>query len=270
MANEIKSINQHDPLSPIMTEDDVNILVEIAAAGTAPENQEHLQVLLGAIIKKLHFTKDEISDLLNLKLDKNVVGMHNGVASLNNIGKVPDSQRPSSVDDLEQRVAAIAGGDNYKGKVATVADLPAASSSNHNHKYWVTAENAFFMSTGTEWTDLTGSYGVYDGLDSESTTNALSANAGHMLARKVGPFDFRNIDHNAEPVFDGDHEKTWENMIRRLPKEPNACIVLEIVPDAPASSSASGDPGDVAFDSSYGYICIATDTWVRFSISTSF
>lgn len=36
----------------------------------------------------------------------------------------------------------------------------------------------------------------------------------------------------------------------------------------PASASDTGVQGHVAWDSSYIYVCIATDTWVRASIST--
>lgn len=180
------------------------------------------------------------------------------------------TQNETDIETLEGRVEVLSGGDSFKGKVATVSDLPTASSSNQNHKYWVTAQNAYYMSNGTTWVELTDSYQVYDGLDSQSTTNALSANRGRELALKIGPFDFRNKDPNVKPIFDGDHEKTWDQMFRAIPKEPGTCVMLEMVPNAPASSSASGDPGDVAYDSSYMYVCVATNTWVRFAITSSF
>ncbi len=37
---------------------------------------------------------------------------------------------------------------------------------------------------------------------------------------------------------------------------------------APASASASGTAGQIAYDSSYFYVCTATDTWARVAIST--
>ena len=40
-----------------------------------------------------------------------------------------------------------------------------------------------------------------------------------------------------------------------------------IVP-VPASASAKGKAGEIAVDSSYVYICIATDTWKRVAIAT--
>lgn len=36
----------------------------------------------------------------------------------------------------------------------------------------------------------------------------------------------------------------------------------------PASASATGNEGDIAWDSDYIYVCIATDTWKRTAIST--
>lgn len=39
---------------------------------------------------------------------------------------------------------------------------------------------------------------------------------------------------------------------------------------APASSSSSGTKGQVAYDNSYLYICVDTNTWIRSAISTSF
>lgn len=36
----------------------------------------------------------------------------------------------------------------------------------------------------------------------------------------------------------------------------------------PAHASSAGTAGQMAFDSSYLYVCIATDTWVRTSLST--
>jgi len=37
---------------------------------------------------------------------------------------------------------------------------------------------------------------------------------------------------------------------------------------APASASATGTAGQVAYDASYFYVCVDTDTWCRVAIST--
>lgn len=36
----------------------------------------------------------------------------------------------------------------------------------------------------------------------------------------------------------------------------------------PASASATGSAGQVAYDGAYLYVCTATDTWVRAALST--
>ena len=38
--------------------------------------------------------------------------------------------------------------------------------------------------------------------------------------------------------------------------------------NAPASASATGTTGQVAYDASYFYVCVDTDTWCRVAIST--
>ena len=43
--------------------------------------------------------------------------------------------------------------------------------------------------------------------------------------------------------------------------------VTDITP-VPATASSPGTKGDIAFDSSNLYICIATDTWMRVGIAT--
>lgn len=36
----------------------------------------------------------------------------------------------------------------------------------------------------------------------------------------------------------------------------------------PANASSPGEPGDVAFDATHLYVCVATDTWLQFTGST--
>ncbi len=50
---------------------------------------------------------------------------------------------------------------------------------------------------------------------------------------------------------------------RELATELNSKFV-----DAPASATSTGTKGQIAFDSSYLYVCIAADTWKRVAIST--
>ena len=41
----------------------------------------------------------------------------------------------------------------------------------------------------------------------------------------------------------------------------------ELVP-VPATSTSAGTPGQIAFDSTHFYFCVATDTWKRALLST--
>lgn len=47
-----------------------------------------------------------------------------------------------------------------------------------------------------------------------------------------------------------------------------AFLQIPQIVDAPASASASGSAGQIAFDASYFYVCTATDTWRRIAHST--
>lgn len=44
--------------------------------------------------------------------------------------------------------------------------------------------------------------------------------------------------------------------------------VLTIPTSTPASAGATGTAGTITWDSSYIYICVATDTWKRVAIAT--
>ena len=48
----------------------------------------------------------------------------------------------------------------------------------------------------------------------------------------------------------------------------NSDIIRLRTPKTPASASASGNEGDICWDSNYIYVCTATDTWKRTAIST--
>ena len=48
------------------------------------------------------------------------------------------------------------------------------------------------------------------------------------------------------------------------------CDDIDYMPvvDVPASASATGTAGQIAYDSSYIYICVATNTWMRAALAT--
>jgi hypothetical protein len=49
--------------------------------------------------------------------------------------------------------------------------------------------------------------------------------------------------------------------------QANSAISLTTT-TVPASHSDAGIPGQIAYNSSYLYVCVATNTWVRASLST--
>ncbi len=65
----------------------------------------------------------------------------------------------------------------------------------------------------------------------------------------IGIFHIRDSD-----------EDPWEEAT----KVPQA-LVEGLWVTVPASSSASGTAGQVAYDADYLYVCTATDTWSRFA-----
>ena len=48
----------------------------------------------------------------------------------------------------------------------------------------------------------------------------------------------------------------------------NKQVVMIDPAGAPASAGASGSAGDIAYDGSFLYICVATDTWLKCAIAT--
>ena len=47
-----------------------------------------------------------------------------------------------------------------------------------------------------------------------------------------------------------------------------AFLALPVMAAAPVSAAASGTAGDLAYDASYIYVCVATNTWKRVAIAT--
>jgi hypothetical protein len=57
-------------------------------------------------------------------------------------------------------------------------------------------------------------------------------------------------------------------MTMTLQNFANSMKTLVVSNTAPANSSSAGISGQLAFDSSHLYVCIASNTWVRASLST--
>ncbi len=66
---------------------------------------------------------------------------------------------------------------------------------------------------------------------------------------------------------DADMLLVWDSSANALMKAKKLSVA-RASSAVPVSASASGTAGDLAYDSSYIYICIATDTWERASIAS--
>jgi hypothetical protein len=60
--------------------------------------------------------------------------------------------------------------------------------------------------------------------------------------------------------------RVWDNMrrIAEWTRERGG----RLASDAPATATAAGAEGEVRFDDSYLYVCVAKDTWKRTSLSS--
>lgn len=94
-------------------------------------------------------------------------------------------------------IAAIAKGMEYKGSVATVSDLPAASSSNKGWLYTVTANSHEYVSDGTQWVDLSADVPA-PGSSSPVMDGTASAGSASTYSRSdhVHPSDTAKVDKN--------------------------------------------------------------------------
>lgn len=56
----------------------------------------------------------------------------------------------------------------------------------------------------------------------------------------------------------------WRELSTTVNKLDSGIVAVS----APATAASDGTPGQVAYDSSYIYVCVATNTWKRAAIST--
>lgn len=58
----------------------------------------------------------------------------------------------------------------------------------------------------------------------------------------------------------GDYQPSWGDVTDK----PEVAVVVE----PPDTADAAGEPGQIAFDAQYLYVCVSTDTWLRAEIAT--
>ena len=59
-----------------------------------------------------------------------------------------------------------------------------------------------------------------------------------------------------------------ENILANVAKIGDASISPQFHPNVPATSSSVGTAGNIKFTSSYFYVCVSANTWVRTSLTT--
>lgn len=111
-------------------------------------------------VTKLSF---DMSNLFNAKVDKTVIGVANGVASLDSDGKVPSSQLPSYVDDVVE---------------GTLTTFPAAGSS--DKIYVDTNTNKTYRWSGTQYVEISASLAL-----GETASTAYAGDKGAKNASDI-------------------------------------------------------------------------------------
>ena len=118
--------------------------------------------------------------------------------------------------------------------------------------------------TNTAYT-LTVPPGVTLGLN-----NIVNANTstGVITFSQTGTyeFEFSTID-NGSNIMIRDLTRNYNNVAGPLSISGNLVISGSYVP---THNTSLGSAGQITFDSSYLYVCIAANTWVRSSVTTSF
>lgn len=87
------------------------------------------------------------------------------------------------------------------------------------------------------------------------------ANNAAVLIHIHGTLHSNLIPHTADNYQIGNTTQYWNSLYVNGFSVQNGA-------SAPANSSSTGTRGQIAFDSSYVYICVATNTWKRASLST--
>lgn len=116
-----------------------------------------------------------------------------------------------------------------------------------------------------------------------------TSNSGTLVFKDTGDnekwlFSARASDHATEArefhITEHHTGSAWYDPLVILPQSPNNSFVIkpdgvhigtELIvdaPTAPAAANSTGIKGQIAYDTSYMYVCTATDTWRRIAHNT--
>ena len=123
----------------------LNLKANVADMNSALASKANVAALTAALVPKANTT--EVDQALNLKLDANKLGVPNGTASLNNLGKIPTDQIPaisfSSVKVLGSQADMLALSSAVVGSVVIRTDV--------NKNYVLAASDPAVL---TNWIEL--------------------------------------------------------------------------------------------------------------------
>jgi len=162
-------------------------------------------------------------------------------------------------EDVTRRIVNLDGGDN-----ARAVDVIMSSGGIFQSRAWGALATGRFEQTwsGTAIWQLkaasaTGGFAFFGGQSTE--TARLNADIFRLtLGSEPG-------DDNLGTV--AEFYVTETDIVGKVPVEFTDKFVLS-GPTVPASASATGTAGEVAWDADYVYVCVATDTWKRAALST--
>jgi len=83
------------------------------------------------------------------------------------------------------------------------------------------------------------------------------------LATDVNADATKNLAVEGEPHWATDTDRLYV-----FDGTQNKGVMMESAAGVPATASDPGEPGDMAYDGSYVYVCVATDTWLRAALSS--
>lgn len=100
---------------------------------------------------------------------------------------------------------------------------------------------------------------IFDTLNTatDPSSGVIELSATQQDGAVTGPQNLMVIKNSLTPVFKFQTDQTFETPKLRV-----------TTPTVPASATAAGTKGDIAYDANYVYVCVATNSWKRSPLST--
>lgn len=208
---------------------------------------------------------------LAAKIETSLIGAANGVCPLGSDNKVSTTYLPSSV----------LGAANYQATwnaTTNTPTIPAASTSNKGQYYVVATAGATNVDGITDW--KIGDWIISNGsawqkVDNTDAVLSVNGYTGAVSLAK-GDISLGNVDNIQQmPLSYLDTDNTLAaNSDLKVPTQKAVKYYVDnhvggvSWVSVPASASATGTVGQMAYDDDYYYICVATNKWKRTIMAT--